>query len=352
MAAPRLSIVIPMLNEQGNIGPLFERLYAVLERVGESFEVVVVDDGSTDDTPRLLREQFERRRNLRVVTFARNFGQHAAVMAGFEASLGDWVITLDADLQNPPEELPKLVEAFRQGHDLVNTWREGRDDPFFRKLASRMVNRIMRKASGITLKDFGCMMRGYGRQVLAPMIRRHEYHTFIPALATLYARKAVEIPISHAQRAEGKSNYSLRKLFTLQLDLIASFSIAPLRLLFLIGSAIAVLGTLLGMVILVMRFAFGSEWAANGVFTLFALLYFLVGAQFVAFGLLGEYIGRVYQEVRERPPFLVRDIAEPFTVPEPARREASRLESAWPEAGPPDGGPRGGPRDDRTARSP
>jgi undecaprenyl-phosphate 4-deoxy-4-formamido-L-arabinose transferase len=305
---PRLSIVIPMLDEAGNIPALFARLFPVLDACGESFEIVAIDDGSTDATLEALRAQHSARPELRIVSFARNFGQHAAVMAGFEAALGDWIITLDADLQNPPEEIPHLVQAFRDGHDLVNTWREGREDPYFRKLASRAVNRFMRSASGISLRDFGCMLRGYHRLVITPMVRRREYHTFIPALAMLHARNPVEIPVRHAAREHGRSNYSLRRLFSLQLDLITSFSIAPLRLLFVLGSGIAALGTLFGVFLLVMRVLRGPEWAASGVFTLFAILFILVGAQFVAFGLLGEYIGRIYQEVRQRPPYLVRDL--------------------------------------------
>ena len=311
---PRLSVVIPMLNEAGNVAPLLERLFAVLDGLRASqglvSEVVVVDDGSTDGTLALLREQQHVHAALRIVCFARNFGQHAAVMAGFEAAQGEWIVTLDADLQNPPEELPRLVEAFQAGHDLVNTWRAERDDTWFRRTASRLINRVMRRCSGITLKDFGCMLRGYDRRVVAPMIERREYHTFIPALAMLHAVNPVEIPVAHAARSRGASNYSLGRLFSLQLDLLTSFSIAPLRLLFLLGSAVAAIGMLFGALLLGMRLAFGPAWAVSGVFTLFALLFFLVGAQFIAFGLLGEYIGRIYQEVRGRPPYLVREVYE------------------------------------------
>jgi undecaprenyl-phosphate 4-deoxy-4-formamido-L-arabinose transferase len=322
---PRLSIVIPMLNESANVPALFGRLFPVLDglasSLGVSSEVIAVDDGSTDGTLAVLREQQHAHPTLRIVCFARNFGQHAAVMAGFEAARGEWIVTLDADLQNPPEEIPKLVEAFRSSHDLVNTWREERDDSWFRLVASRMVNRIMRRFSGITLKDFGCMLRGYHRRVVDPMIRRREYHTFIPALATLHAQSPVEIPVGHAARGTGRSNYSLRKLLSLQLDLITSFSIAPLRLLFLLGSCIAALGMLFGVYLLVMRVIEGPEYAAFGVFTLFGVLFFFVGAQFVAFGLLGEYIGRIYQEVRGRPPYLVREI---FEAPGEANRQEAR----------------------------
>lgn len=311
---PRLSVVIPMLNEERNVGPLFAQLFPVLEGLererGVDSEVVVIDDGSTDTTLDVLRRGQLEHPTLRVVVFARNFGQHAAVMAGFEASRGEWVVTLDADLQNPPGEIPKLVAAFEAGHDLVNTWRVERDDSAFRKTASRIVNGLVRRASGIVLKDFGCMLRGYHRRVVDPMIRRREYHTFIPALATLHAVNPIEVEVAHAARGAGRSNYSLRRLFSLQLDLVTSFSVAPLRALFLLGSVIAGLGMLAGVSLIVARLILGAEWGVQGVFPLFALLFFLIGAQFVAFGLLGEYIGRIYQEVRLRPPYLVREQIE------------------------------------------
>ena len=306
MSGPRLSIVIPMWNEARNVHALIERLDPVLDALDVASEVVVVDDGSTDATLALLRQEQKTRPRLRVVSFARNFGQHAAVMAGFAESRGEWVVTLDADLQNPPEEIPRLVAALREGHDLVNTWRVERQDTPFRRWASKLVNRVIRSWSGIELRDFGCMLRGYHRSVVEPMLRRPELQTFIPALAALYARRPVELPVGHAERSHGRSAYSLRRLIALQLDLVASFSVAPLRLLFVLGIAVAAAGIGFGFFLLGMRLWLGAEWAAEGVFTLFALLFVFVGAQFVAFGLLGEYIGRIFQQVRERPPYLVQ----------------------------------------------
>jgi undecaprenyl-phosphate 4-deoxy-4-formamido-L-arabinose transferase len=296
-----------MLNEAANIEPLFARLFPVLDGTGEPYEVVAVDDGSTDRTLEMLRGQRKIHPQLRVLSFARNFGQHAAVMAGFEASRGDWIVTLDADLQNPPEEIPKIVAAFREGYDLVNTYREGRQDTSFRRCASRVTNAMVRRFSGIALSDFGCMLRGYHRSVVAPMIERKEYRTFIPALAMLHSRRPTEVAVQHSGRERGASNYSLLKLFSLQLDLVTSFSIAPLRMLFILGWGIAFLGIAFGALVMVLRFIYGEAWAEHGVFTLFAILFFFVGAQFLAFGLLGEYIGRIYQEVRNRPTYLLRD---------------------------------------------
>jgi undecaprenyl-phosphate 4-deoxy-4-formamido-L-arabinose transferase len=322
-ARPRVSIVIPMLNESRNIDPLFARLFPVLDGLGEPFEVVCVDDGSTDDTLAKLRAHAAKRPELRPLPLARNFGQHAAVLAGFDATRGDWVVTLDADLQNPPEEVPRLVAAMREGHDLVNTWREDRKDSAFRMTASRWINRIARRASGIELRDFGCMLRGYDRRVVDHLTRRREIGTFIPAVAMLYAKAPTEVPVQHAQRASGVSNYSLLKLLRLQLDLITSISLAPLRALFAFGTFSAGAGVAFGLLLVAVRLWYGADWAGQGVFTIFAVLFFFVGAQFLALGLLGEYIGRIYQEVRDRPVYLLKGSPAEARDGRPAERATS-----------------------------
>lgn len=302
-----LSVVIPMKNEEVNIPSLFQRLFPVLYGLDISFEVICIDDGSTDKTLGTLLTQQKKYPELIIHTFSRNFGQHAAVMAGFEQARGRWVITIDADLQNPPEEIPKLVAAFKKGHDLVGTYREERQDPIFRRAASDMVNWMTRKISGVYLKDFGCMLRGYTSDIAKQLARQKEYRIFIPALATLYAKNPVEIPVSHAPRTGGVSNYSFLKLLSLQLDLMTSLSLSPLRLLFLLGFFIAFLGISFGVLLLILRIILGPSWAVGGVFTLFAILFILIGGQFIAFGLLGEYIGRIFQEVRGHPTYIIKD---------------------------------------------
>ena len=300
-----LSIVIPMYNEEANISRLFSRLFPVLEGLAETWEVICINDGSRDRTLELLLREAERRKGLVVVNLARNFGQHAAVMAGFSQARGKWIITMDADLQNPPEEIPNIVEQFRKGHDLVGSIRRSRHDSLFRKTASRITNRLITKISGISLRDFGCMLRGYSREVVRGILENPEYRTFIPALATFFAGNPVEIEVEHEERAAGQSKYSLLKLLSLQLDLMTGFSMWPLRILFFVGSVIAVMGLASALTILGMRLYYGPEWAVQGVFTLFAGLFFLVGCQFFALGLLGEYIGRIFQAVRKRPPFIL-----------------------------------------------
>jgi undecaprenyl-phosphate 4-deoxy-4-formamido-L-arabinose transferase len=305
---PKVSIVIPFYNEEANISALLKRLFDALQAIPEQWEVVCVNDGSKDATLKLLLEERGRRKGMVVTDLARNFGQHAAVMAGFRVSRGQWIITLDADLQNPPEEIPKLLDAFRKGHDLVGTIRQGRKDTLFRKFASRITNRLITRMSGISLQDFGCMLRGYSREVVDGILGNPEYRTFIPALATFFARNPVEIPVRHEERSGGSSKYSFLKLLSLQLDLMLGFSMWPLRILFFAGTVIAMLGLILGVVILVMRLYFGTGWAAEGVFTLFAVLFFIVGGQFFALGLIGDYIGRIFQAVRGRPSYVLREI--------------------------------------------
>jgi undecaprenyl-phosphate 4-deoxy-4-formamido-L-arabinose transferase len=310
-ADPELSIVIPFFNEEPNIDALFARLLPPLRALGRSFEVVCVDDGSRDRTLTMLLAQRAANPEIVVKSFARNFGQHAAVLAGFAASRGRFVVTLDADLQNPPEEIPKLVAKFDAGHDFVGTIRTKRDDSAFRKFASKLVGGTTRKMSGLPISDFGCMLRGYSREIADHVAAQREARTFIPALGYLYARNPCEILVAHEARHEGKSKYSFLNLFRLNLDLMTGFSVAPLRFLFTAGVFVAATGFALFVYILVMRILRGPEWAAQGVFTLFGILFLFVGAQFIAFGLLGEYIGRILQTVRQRPPYILRDLPEP-----------------------------------------
>ena len=221
---PQLSVVVPIYNEQGSIRPLFARLFSVLDNLGSSFEVVAVDDGSNDATPAILGEETRRRDALRVLTLDRNCGQHAAICTGFEAARADWIVTLDADLQNPPEEIPRLVEALRAGHDFVGTIRRVRRDTRFRRVASRLNGVITRRVSGVNIGDFGSMLRGYHRTVIEPIVKRREPGAFVPVLGARYARNPTEIPVDHAVREQGQSKYSLWRLCRLHVDLIRTAS--------------------------------------------------------------------------------------------------------------------------------
>jgi len=319
-----LSVVVPVFNEEANLQTLFARTLPVLRKLGKRFELVLVDDGSRDGTLEQLLDARAENPEVVVVSFVRNFGQHAAVIAGFAAARGEFVVTLDADLQNPPEEIPRLVAEYEKGHDLVGTIRVGRQDTLFRKQASKLVNYMTRRMSGIKLRDFGCMLRGYSRDIVKIIAGRGEMGTFIPALASLYARNPVEIEVKHESRHAGASKYSMLKLFRLHLDLVTGFSMAPLRILFTAGLFVAACGFVLALVLLVGRYFFGTEWAAQGVFTLFAILFIFIGAQFVALGTLGEYIGRIFMKVRDRPTFVLRDVDDETIVPVRKPKSAAR----------------------------
>lgn len=308
MSPVKLSIVVPVFNEERNVPALMARLLPACKSQPYPWELVCVDDGSKDRTVELIRAVQAEHPEIVLVRFARNFGQHAAVTAGMATARGEWIITLDADLQNPPEEIPNLVKQFEAGFDLINTIRLGRQDTWFRKRASKITNQIVRKISGIQLSDFGCMLRGYSREVAQGIVACREYRTFIPALATLFARRSTEIGVAHESRAAGESKYSLFKLFSLQLDLITSFSVYPLRALFFVGSILAVLGGLLGLTILALRLYFDARWANDGTLTVMGVLLIFTGLQFFAFGLLGEYIGRIFQQVRSREPYVIQEI--------------------------------------------
>ncbi len=307
--APRLSIVIPVYNEAEVLPALFERLYPVLDVLGRRYEVIFVDDGSTDRSPALLREQFERRPEVtRVVYLQNNFGQHAAILAGFRVSRGEQVITLDADLQNPPEEIPKLVEQLDAGHDYVGTIRRKRRDSLWRTVASRMMNRLRERITHIRMTDQGNMLRGYHRRIIDTINQTREINTFIPALAYLYALDPVEITVEHEARHAGESKYSLYRLIRLNFDLVTGFTTWPLEVFSFIGMLISIPSALLVIYMLLRRLIIGPE--VEGVFTLFAINFFFIGVILFGIGLLGEYVGRIYQEVQNRPRYIIRAVLE------------------------------------------
>jgi len=302
-----LSVVVPVYNEAENIAELLERLEGTIESTGRSYELILVNDGSRDRSLELLRAEALRRPKLVVIDLNRNYGQHAAVFAGLEASRGEVVVTLDADLQNPPEEIPKLLAKVDEGFDVVGSVRADREDSAFRRAASRLVNRLSARAAGVRLSDIGSMLRAYRRPVVRALCDSRELSTFIPVLAELYAGPVAEVTVAHAARKHGESKYSLLALIRLQFDLVTSFSVLPLRLTMAIGLATSIFSMLIAFVLIAGRLIFGREWAVGGVFTLFALLFSLLGFLLFAIGLLGEYVGRIYLEVRHRPRFLVRE---------------------------------------------
>jgi len=307
--SPRLSVVVPVYNEEASLPALFSRLYPALDALAIPYEIIFVNDGSRDRSAALLREQFQLRPDVtRVVLFNANYGQHIAVIAGFELCRGERIVTLDADLQNPPEEIPKLLALADQGFDVVGGVREVRRDSLFRRAASRIVNRVTTTITGIRMTDYGCMLRAYSREVIDLINRCEESSTFIPALAQTFSRRPAEVSVRHAERRAGASKYSIYRLLRLNFDLMTGFSVVPLQIFTLFGFLTASGGLVLGVYLLVRRFILLRASEADGVFTLFALAFVVMGVLMAGLGIVGEYVGRIYQEVRGRPRYLVRRV--------------------------------------------
>ncbi len=309
MSAPQLSVVIPVYNEEAGLQTLFDRLYPALDQLGRSYEIIFTNDGSTDRSAALLREQFQKRPDVtRVILFNGNYGQHMAIMAGFERTRGERIVTLDADLQNPPEEIGALMTEMDKGFDYVGTIRRKRQDAIWRRWASRAMNRTRERLTHIKMTDQGCMLRAYSRDIINAINQSTEVSTYIPALAYSFSHNPTEIEVAHEERAAGESKYSLYKLIRLNFDLVTGFSVVPLQLFSFLGIAISLLSLAFVVFLAIRRIIVGPE--AEGLFTLFGIAFFLIGITLFGIGLLGEYIGRIYQQVRDRPRYLVQAVLE------------------------------------------
>lgn len=309
MKKPYISIVIPVYNEQDNLEKLYQRLTSAMDAYGKPYEVLFTNDGSKDKSGVILNDLHQRRpQQIRVIHFNGNFGQHMAIMAAFERVQGEIVVTLDADLQNPPEEIPKLIQAIEAGFDYVGGCRMERKDSAFRRFASIINNKIRYRITKIRMTDQGCMMRAYRRHIVDLMVASEEKSAFIPALAYSLANNPTEIEVVHSAREAGESKYGIYKLLRLNFDLMTGFSLAPLQIFTFFGMLVSVLSTLFVVYMFVRRLIVGPE--AEGLFTLFAILYFLVGIMLMGLGIVGEYIGRIYLEVRNRPRYVIREILE------------------------------------------
>jgi undecaprenyl-phosphate 4-deoxy-4-formamido-L-arabinose transferase len=312
VSAPILSIVIPVYNEEPGLQALFDRLYPALDKLGVSYEVLFVNDGSRDRSPAMLKDQFLRRPEVtRVILFNGNYGQHMAIVAGFEHCRGERIVTLDADLQNPPEEISKLLSAMDAGHDYVGGVRRTREDSWWRHLASKAMNRVRQRITRITMTDQGCMLRAYSRDIVRAVAASHEVSTYIPALAYTYANNPTEVEVEHAERVAGESKYSLYKLIRLNFDLITGFSLVPLQMFSMFGMLVSVGAVVTYLIVIVERLVL-SGWR-EGMATLWdrdILAFFLIGMLLFGLGLVGEYVGRIYQQVRERPRFTIQALLE------------------------------------------
>lgn len=315
MRKPYISVVIPVHNEQEVLEELYTRLTGALDKLEKPYEIILTNDGSTDRSQAILESMHARRPDqIRVIEFNGNFGQHMAIMAGFENVRGDIVITMDADLQNPPEEIGKLVAAMEAGHDVVNTYRQNRQDSLWRLKVSKWHNQIRAwMMPKLKMRDEGCMLRAYSRNIVDLMASTGETNTFIPALALTYSSNPTEVGVAHAERSAGTSSYNFYALIRYNFDLITGFSVFPLQVFTMIGVIISMFSFIFVVYLALRRLIVGPE--VEGVFTLFAIMFFLIGIVLFGLGVVGEYVGRIYQEVRKRPRFVVKRIIEKSLSP-------------------------------------
>ncbi len=303
-----VSVVVPVFNEAGCLVELIDRTVKALEMTGKRWELILVDDGSSDTSPEIMERASEKHPD-RVIgcMLNRNYGQHSAIMAGFAQVRGDLVITIDADLQNPPEEIPRLVQSAEEGYDVVGTVRQQRKDTMFRRLASKMVNKVAQRATGVKMHDYGCMLRAYRRHIVEAMLDCSENSTFIPVLGNSFARYTCEIPVAHSERAIGESKYSFFKLINLQFNLLTCMTTMPLRLLTYFGVLAATAGFLAGLTLIVLKIVVHLSEDTDQLL-IFSGLFVLAGVQLIGLGILGEYLGRVYDDVRARPKYFIERI--------------------------------------------
>lgn len=328
--SPFVSIVIPVYNEELGLSALFKRLYPALDGLGRSYEIIVVNDGSSDQSAARLREQYQRRPDVtRVVLLSGNYGQHLAIMAGFAQCHGQRIVTLDADLQNPPEEIAKLMAAMDEGFDYVGTIRQKRQDLAWRRWGSRAMNRLREHLTHIKMTDQGCMLRAYSRQIVDAINRTREVSTYIPALAYSFSHNPIEIEVKHEERAAGKSKYSLYKLIRLNFDLVTGFSVVPLQIFSLFGMIVA-LGAVAAYFITIANRAILGTWTVWVLWDRDILAFFLIGVVLFGLGITGEYVGRIFEQVRERPRYLVQAILQGLPVDQSSARERPDDGSARP----------------------
>ena len=323
-AAPELSLLIPLYNEEENLTLLLDRVAEVMDGLGRPYEVVLVDDGSKDRTPDLLRQAAKQRRNLRVVLFRRNSGQTAALAAAIQHSRGGILIPMDGDLQNDPADIPRLLDRLSEGFDVVSGWRRNRQDPFLtRKLPSVMANGLISVISGVWLHDYGCTLKAYRREVLSPVQLLGEMHRFIPILATWQGARVTEVEVTHHARAHGKSKYGLGRTFKVVLDLLTikfmgSFITKPIYAFGGTGAFLFFLSFLLACYTLWEKFTLPDAWVHRNPLFLLAIFFALAGMQLVMMGLLGELLIRIYFASTNNTPYVIREVLESPCAESPA----------------------------------
>ena len=312
---PELSVVIPIYNEEDNIEPLYRDLRQVLERLGRSYEILAVDDGSTDGSFEVLKELHQGDDSLKVVRLRRNFGQAAAFAAGFDKAAGDILISIDADLQFDPSDIEKLLDKMDEGYDIVSGWRVDRQEAFLtRRLPSMVANWLISRITGVKLHDYGCSLKAYRWEVIRNVRLYGELHRFIPALASSIGVRLAEVPVGHYPRRFGKSKYDLSRTITVILDLLTvkfllSYAARPMQVFGLLGMLSFAVGTLVASYLSFIRLFLGSP-IANRPLLLLAILLIFVGVQLVTMGLLGELTTRTYHEAQGKKIYMIREMLE------------------------------------------
>jgi glycosyltransferase involved in cell wall biosynthesis len=308
-----LSVVAPIYNERESIGPLCEALVGVLGPLGRTWEIILVDDGSTDGSSEVLDQLAAQDDHVVVVHLRRNFGQSAAMAAGFDQARGDVVIAMDADLQNDPADIPLLLAKLNEGYDVVSGWRKDRKDKWLtRRLPSNAANWLISSMTGVHLHDYGCSLKAYRREVLADIRLYGDMHRFIPALAYWAGGRIAEVPVTHHARRFGESKYGLNRIFRVALDLLTvkflmSYSTKPIRVFGAWGVWSGLLGFAICAYLTVLKLGFGASIGGRPLLLLGILLIF-IGAQFVTLGLLAEMQTRTYYEARGRPVYALRRV--------------------------------------------
>ena len=312
-AAPKISIVIPLYNEEDSIPHLHEALDAAIANYGRPAEVIIIDDGSRDRSFELLKEIAQRDPRFTIIRFRRNFGQTAAFAAGFAQARGEFVITMDADLQNDPMDIPLLMAKADEGYDIVSGWRKNRQDRWLdRKLPSMLANRLISNVTDVRLHDYGCSLKVYRTEVLKQVRLYGELHRFIPALASQVGATVTEVPVNHRARQFGRSKYGISRTIRVMLDLITvwflgTYSTRPIHVFGTLGLASMGLGGLFGLYLTFIKLFLG-ESIGNRPLLQLAILLVVIGVQLVTMGLLGEMITRTYYESQDKPIYVVREI--------------------------------------------
>ncbi|RMF93290.1 MAG: glycosyltransferase [Candidatus Schekmanbacteria bacterium] len=298
-----LSVVVPVFNEEENLEKLVKELTNVLKDLSINYEIIFINDGSTDSSWEILKKIKSLYPEVRIYNFARNYGQHTAIFAGFELARGEIILTIDADLQNPPEEIPRFIKKIEEGYDSVGGWRKNRHDPIFRKIVSKLGNIVLNKITGIKLNDYGCMLRAYRKDVVRRIIELNEFSSFfIPALAYRYSKNPTEIPVVHRERERGASKYNALTLLKLNFDILTNSSLLPLQLITLLGILISIFGFVSTSIITILAIA---SKTFKMIHIIVSLLFLFLGIETILIGLIGEYVGRIYYEVRGKPRYVI-----------------------------------------------